>query len=182
MKAINPNLKIGITLSLHDIQALDGGEDYAKHLWEEEFTHYIPYIKDDDFLGLQNYTRSVVGVDGVETLENVKVTQMGYENYPEALENVIRRVVSELDIPILITENGIGISDDNERCEFIEKVSKGLKKCLNDNMPILGYLHWSLLDNFEWQKGYSKTFGLISVNRDTQERSPKRSLKILGSI
>ena len=65
MKKVHPELLIGLSLSLHDIQAVDGGDAAAKHEWEEEFTHYLPYIKDDDFFGLQNYTRSLIGPDGI---------------------------------------------------------------------------------------------------------------------
>lgn len=50
-----------------------------------------------------------------------------------------------------------------------------------DGIPVIGYLHWSLLDNFEWQKGFAKTFGLIAVDRTTQKRHPKESLKVLGT-
>ena len=93
-----PSLQIGLTLSLHDIQALPGGEAAADKEWGEEFSHYLPYIKDDDFLGVQNYTRSVYGANGLEpNPEDAKTTQMGYENYPEALEHVIRRVHDDIE-------------------------------------------------------------------------------------
>lgn len=64
MKAVKPDLKIGLTLSLHDIQTVEGGEENAAKEWDEEFEHYLPYIKDDDFFGLQNYTRTIMGPDG----------------------------------------------------------------------------------------------------------------------
>ena len=107
---------------------------------------------------------------------------MEYEFYPQALEHVIRRVHSELKIPILITENGIATLDDTERVAFIEEVLGGVKRCLQDEIPVIGYLHWSLMDNFEWQKGYSMTFGLIAVDRSTQKRTAKPSLKHLGGL
>jgi beta-glucosidase len=81
---------------------------------------------------------------------------------------------------ILITENGIATSDDSRRCEFINRALAGVKKCLDDGINVVGYCHWSLLDNFEWQKGYSMTFGLIAVDRKTQTRYPKKSLYLLG--
>ena len=180
IKKYYPNIKVGITLSLHDIQAINGGEERANKEWNDEFTHYIPYLKDDDFFGLQNYSRTLIGPDGPEQQEGKKLTQMGYENYPESLGHVIDRVYNELGLPILITENGIATSDDNERVEFIDRALDGVKICINKGIPVLGYMHWSTLDNFEWQKGFSMTFGLISVNRKTMQRTPKNSLYHLG--
>ncbi len=183
IKEVNPNIKVGITLSLHDMQWKEGGEERAKKEWNEEFLHYIPYIKEDDFFGLQNYTRTTFDKDGIVPVSSdVKMTLMDYENYPEALEHVIRTVSKELkDMPILITENGIATSDDKERCEFIEKALAGVMNCIEDGINVVGYCHWSLLDNFEWQKGYALTFGLCAVDRKTQIRSPKESLALLGS-
>ena len=176
MKAKCPHLAIGITLSLHDIQPVEGGEEVARQHWAEEFTHYLPYLQKDDFFGLQNYTRTLVNAEGeLPAPEHAKRTQMEYEFYPQALEHVIRRVHSELKIPILITENGIATLDDTERVAFIEEVLGGVKRCLQDEIPVIGYLHWSLMDNFEWQLGYSRNFGLISVDRATQTRKPKDS-------
>lgn len=182
MKAIKPDLQIGITLSLHDIQSQEGGEEEAAREWEEEFMRYLPYIKNDDFFGLQNYTRTLMGKDGsLPCPEGTETTQMGYEFYPEALGNVIRTVHKSLSIPIMVTENGIATSDDNRRVAFIERALKGVEDCVADGIKVIGYMHWSLLDNFEWQKGFSMTFGLIAVDRTTQTRHPKESLKVLGS-
>ena len=183
MKEIKPNLQIGITLSLHDIQPEKGGEEAAKKEWNEEFVHYLPYIKDDDFFGLQNYTRTRISSRGsLPVPENALKTQMGYEFYPQALENVIHAVHEQLPLPILITENGVATADDSQREMFIESALEGVERCIKDDIPVIGYCYWSLLDNFEWQKGYSMTFGLIAVNRETQERMPKRSLKYLGQF
>ncbi len=182
MKEVKPELKIGLSLSLHDIQAVEGGMERAMKEWEEEFTHYIPYIKEDDFFGLQNYSRSLIGPDGImPNPAGAKVTQMDYENYPEALEHVIRRVYQEMPIPIMVTENGIATEDDAERVIFIKTALSGVQSCIADKIPVLGYMHWSLMDNFEWQKGYSMKFGLIAVDRTTQTRTAKESLTVLGS-
>ena len=165
------------------MQWIEGGEEKAQKEWEEEFTHYIPYILDDDFFGLQNYTRTTYGPDGIVPVPaGTPMTQMDYENYPEALEHCIRRVHEELpEVPILVTENGIATGDDAQRCTFIEQALAGIERCIADSIPVIGYCHWSLIDNFEWQKGYALTFGLCAVDRTTQERFPKKSLKLLGS-
>ena len=101
--------------------------------------------------------------------------------YPEALEHVIRRGHEEMpEIPILVTENGIATGDDAQRVAFIDKALEGVQSCIRDGIPVMGYCHWSLIDYFEWQKGYALTFGLCAVDRKTQIRTPKPSLKHLG--
>ncbi|MBE5917843.1 MAG: glycosyl hydrolase family protein [Pseudobutyrivibrio ruminis] len=184
IKAVNPDIKVGITLSLHDCQWTTGGEANARKEWNEEFGHYIEYIKDDDFFGLQNYTRTIYGPNGIVPVpEGTPMTLMDYEVYPEALEHVIRRVNKEMPgVDIIVTENGIATADDKQRVEFIDTALAGVQKCINDGIPVKGYCHWSLMDNFEWQKGYALTFGLCAVDRTTQTRIPKPSLKHLGSF
>lgn len=183
MKAMYPHLKIGLSLSLHDIQTVPGGEENAAKEWNEEFTHYLSYIEDDDFLGVQNYTRSRIGESGqLAAPEGAELTQMKYEFYPEALENVIRRVALEFQGDLIVTENGIATADDTRRVEFIRRAVTGVNNCIADGIPVKGYCYWSLLDNFEWQKGYSMTFGLISVDRSTQMRTVKPSLAYLGTF
>ena len=183
MKAVKPELKIGLTLSLHDVQATPGGEAEAEREWNEEFLHYLPFIREDDFFGLQNYTRTQMGADGsLPVPEGAETTQMGYEFYPAALEHVIRKVHDQLPIPIIITENGVAVSDDSRRIAFIREAISGVKRCMADGIPVHGYCYWSLLDNFEWQKGFSMTFGLVAVDRSTKRRTPKESLAYLGSF
>jgi len=181
MKAICPHLKIGLSLSLHDMQPRRGGEKHAAKEWHAEFSHYLPYIRDDDFLGVQNYTCSRFGFFGqIDQPKGAELTQMSYEFYPEALANVIRAVHKEFKGDILVTENGIATSDDSRRVEFIRRALEGVYNCIEEGIPVKGYCHWSLLDNFEWQKGFSMTFGLIAVDRKTQTRYPKESLSYLG--
>lgn len=183
IKEVNPNIKVGITMSLYDHQALPGGEKYVKVMQNEDFLHYLPYIQRDDFFGLQNYTRSVYGPNGkVQPDENTRVTEAGYEYYPEALAGVLRFVSKHWEKPIIITENGVCTSNDKERVEFIERALTGVHQCIEEGINVIGYMHWSLLDNFEWQLGYKPRFGLIAVDRTTQTRYPKESLKVLGDI
>ena len=182
IKALYPNIKVGITLSMHDLQALPGGERFAEAAWDEEFRHYLPYIQDDDFLGVQNYTRTQYGPEGqLPCPEGAELTQMDYEFYPEALEHVIRKVHEDFKGDLIVTENGVAVSDDSRRVEFIRQALRGVENCLADGIPVKGYMYWSLMDNFEWQKGFSMTFGLIAVDRATMERKPKESLAFLGS-
>ncbi|MBQ9926131.1 MAG: family 1 glycosylhydrolase [Clostridia bacterium] len=75
----------------------------------------------------------------------------------------------------------IAVSDDSRRVEFIRRALAGVESCVKDGIPVKGYMYWSLMDNFEWQKGFSMTFGLIAVDRATQMRTPKESLAFLGA-
>ncbi|MFB3168570.1 family 1 glycosylhydrolase [Neobacillus sp. 179-C4.2 HS] len=183
IKEINPNIKVGITFSLYDHQALPGGEPFVDKEQHEDFLNYLPFLQEDDFLGVQNYSRKIHGPDGVvQPDENTRVTKMGYEYYPEALGNVLRFVAKHWKKPIIVTENGISTDHDPDRVEFIERALNGVYQCIEEGINVIGYTYWSLLDNFEWQLGYAQTFGLIAVDRSTQTRYPKDSLSFLGNI
>ena len=131
---------------------------------------------------MQNYTRTLYGAQGqLPAPQGAELTQMDYEFYPQALENVIRKVAADFKGDLMVTENGIATADDTRRVAFIEAALAGVQHCIADGIPVKGYFHWSLMDNFEWQKGYAMNFGLIAVNRETMERTPKPSLAVLGS-
>lgn len=184
IKSKYPSIKVGMTLSLHDFQAVDDSSEVLEHIekrWSEEFLHYLPFIEEDDFLGVQNYTRELISKEGGEKApEGAEMTDMGYENYPHALANVVKKVAQDYDGDIVITENGIATKDDSARVTFIDKACADIEKLVEDGYPVKGYFHWSLLDNFEWQRGFVMQFGLIAVDRTSQERFPKPSLKHLG--
>lgn len=184
MKTVCPHLQVGLTLSLYDLQPQPGGEEAAAKEWADDFAHYLPYIRDDDFIGVQNYTRKRIDANGdMGNPEGAELTQMNYEFYPQAIGNVIRHVAADLPgKPILVTENGIATGDDSRRSAFIRQAAEGVQSCITDGIPVKGYFYWSLLDNFEWQKGFSMTFGLIAVDRATQTRHPKESLAVLGEL
>jgi beta-glucosidase len=107
---------------------------------------------------------------------------MGEEFWPQALEQTIRYAHGATGRPVLVTENGIATADDTRRQAYIRGALAGVQSCLNDKIPVLGYFHWSLLDNYEWTFGYSKTFGLVAVDRATQKRTPKPSANLLGAV
>jgi beta-glucosidase len=183
IKEVNPKIKVGITFSLYDHQALPGGESFVEKEQYEDFLNYLPFLQEDDFLGVQNYSRKIHGPDGVvKPDENTRLTKMGYEYYPEALGNVLRFVAKHWEKPIIVTENGISTDNDLDRVEFIERALSGVYQCIEEGINVIGYTYWSLLDNFEWQLGYAQTFGLIAVDRTSQTRYPKESLSFLGNI
>jgi len=183
IKKTSPGTKVGVTLALPNVQSVPGGEEVAKKVWYTYFRQFLEMIDGDDFFGVQNYTREQYGADGrLEPPADAILTQMGYENDPTALSNVIREVAKDISIPIIITEHGIATANDKERIDFILKGLSGLKDCILDGIDVRGYMYWSAFDNFEWMMGYSKTFGIIEVDRTTMKRIPKESAFVLGEI
>jgi beta-glucosidase len=175
---------VGLTLSMADWQAVDGGEakrDQERRDMEDVF---LEATEGDDFIGVQTYTRFRVGPEGMRApaAGTRLAPQMGYEFAPEALEATIRRAWEVTRLPVLVTEHGIGTADDAERIEFVGRGLPGVLACLADGIDVRGYVYWSLLDNFEWVLGYGPTFGLVAVDRETQARRAKPSAKWLGAI
>ena len=188
IKNLFPEIQVGLTLSLHDMQVVDGAgaaaAEKAAAEWNDEFVHYLPYIGEDDFLGVQCYTRKCFDASGeVAAPDAGRLTQMGYEGYAPAIGNVVRTVAKDFHGDLYVTENGLATDDDEWRCEFVKEAVGSVLKAKADGIPVKGYFYWSLLDNFEWQRGFSMTFGLISVDRDgNMARYPKESLRALGNL
>lgn len=107
---------------------------------------------------------------------------MGYEFYPDALEATIRRAQRVSACPVIVTENGIGTEDDSRRIAYTKTALEGVLRCLADGLDVRGYIHWSMLDNYEWLEGYRPKFGLVDVDRATQARKPKPSAYWLGAV
>jgi beta-glucosidase len=101
---------------------------------------------------------------------------------PEALRNVVEYVYEQTAKPVLVTENGLETENDERRAWYIGEVLTGLHEAIEKGVPVLGYLHWSLIDNFEWTRGYGPKFGLASVDRETFVRTPKPSSVVLSAI
>jgi beta-glucosidase len=113
----------------------------------------------------------------------VRRTDMGYEYRPQAVAASVRRAAQMLPgKDIIVTEHGIATTDDRERIEFITEALTALHATVQDGVPLQGYIHWSAFDNFEWAFGYRMQFGLIAVDRSTQERTPKPSASFLGAV
>jgi len=107
---------------------------------------------------------------------------MGYEYWPQALEVSIRYASEITGSPVYVTENGIGTTDDAQRIRYVTDALGGVQRCLDDGIDVRGYFYWSLLDNFEWALGYMPRFGLVGVDRTTQQRTVKPSAEWLGAI
>ena len=215
VKELRPSARVGMTHSMQEWESNAGGRpamEYARRMSEDVF---LRACKEDDFVGVQTYTRTVLDLPRpvgwltrallavgptenllvtkvagkmastptVDPRDGIRRTQMGYEFRPGAAAATVRRVAELLPgKPIVVTEHGIAAADDSERIEFITDGLKALHPLIGEGIPLRGYIHWSAFDNFEWALGYGMEFGLIAVDRKTQERKPKPSAQFLGDI
>jgi beta-glucosidase len=156
------------------------------------FDFYYPFIADEeyenetmntfDFIGVNYYTRFKIHFypfnkelfQNVQDYSSEKKTDMGWEIYPEGLYRVLKTVSSFTNKPIYITENGIADDSDTKREKFIKDHLLVLNKAISEGIFVKGYFYWSLIDNFEWAKGFSKRFGLYKVDFKTQERTLRK--------
>jgi beta-glucosidase len=143
-----------------------------------------------DFLGVNYYSRALAAAGpgeplGVETpLGELPTTAMGWEVSPDTFYDLLVRVGREYRLPLVITENGAayddtpptnGVVEDPKRLDYIRRHVEALERAVVDGVDVRGYCAWSLLDNFEWERGYSKRFGIVYVDYETQRRVPKQS-------
>lgn len=152
-----------------------------------------------DFLGVNYYTRKIARSEVVSEEENEpctvfrgdEITEMDWEVYPEGLYNLLGRMHFDYNFPaIYITENGAAFKDqvvndevdDPQRLSYIKRHLKQVHRAIEVGVPVKGYFVWSLMDNFEWAHGYTKRFGLIYIDYETQQRIPKSSAKWYAQV
>jgi beta-glucosidase len=181
IKARRPELPVGWTLANSDIQSIDGGEELAEKVRRGVNERFLEASRGDDFVGIQTYGRTVYGPDGhAPAPEGAVTNQMGEEIYPQALEATIREAHRVAGIPVMVTENGLSTEDDTQRVDYLSAAVNCVASCLADGIDVRGYIAWTAFDNYEWVFGYVPKFGLIAVDRVTQERTPKESAHWLG--
>ncbi|MFT8592908.1 MAG: family 1 glycosylhydrolase [Bifidobacterium sp.] len=176
-------LKSGWSIAAQAFHAMPGCE---REMLEYQYPRedlFWQASQGDDYIGVQAYLRTYIGKDGpLPVADGVEKTLTGWEYFPEALGIAVRHgwEVSG-HTPLFVTENGIATDDDSRRIDYTTEALKGLREAMRDGISVLGYLHWSLLDNYEWGS-YSPTFGLVAVDPMTFARQPKPSLSWLGAI
>ena len=183
---------------LEDVRAVSDGAHIRQG--DEQRIH-VPL----DFLGINYYYRSVVRAGsgerpsewvGQEDIEKVSrglpQTEMGWEIDADGLYDVLVRVARDYPgVPLYVTENGAAFADekgpdgqvhDPQRIEYLDAHFGAAHRAIGDGVDLRGYFVWSLLDNFEWAFGYSKRFGLIHVDYETLERTPKDSARWYAEV
>jgi beta-glucosidase len=151
----------------------------------------IDFLRDAfDFIGFNYYSRTLVRSGAREVLEEDKpltrkdglgTTDMGYEIYPEGIYHLIKWLRS-YSKPIYITENGVAVQDDERRAMSIVLHLEQVHRAITEGADVKAYLYWSLIDNFEWDSGFDKKFGLVEVDYRTQERKPRPSAYVYKEI
>ncbi len=164
-------------------QAAEGGESKAAEFQRDLSDIYLEQLRGDDFVGVQTYSRMMVGPDGmVKPGDDVEKNQMGEEYYPEAIGGTIRHAAQVAGIPVIVTENGFSSPDDSRRLEYFQRALRSVASTLADGIDVRGYFCGSAMDNFEWVSGFGPQFGIIAVDRATQQRTPKPSARWLGNV
>ncbi|MDD4894830.1 MAG: glycoside hydrolase family 1 protein, partial [Candidatus Omnitrophica bacterium] len=166
---------------------------YLRHKWYNlGFLDRVKGPKTMDFIGVNYYSRQLVDLRGwwfsnlaMDVCRDnhypVKKNSLGWDIYPEGLYELLLKL-NRYNLPIIITENGICTLDDNQRWEFIYAHLKNIHLAINKGVNVVGYLYWSLLDNFEWDKGFAPRFGLIDIDYKTYKRTVRESAKKFAQV
>ena len=182
IKASIGNFPVGLTLTMQDVQGPEHS-DLCEQIIEALYGPWLAEAAQSDFIGVQTYSRVLIGPEGrIDPPPGTEMTAAGYEFYPQALGGTIRLAAERTGRPVYVTENGIATNDDTRRIAYIDAALTEVRSCIDEGIDVRGYIHWSLLDNFEWTSGYGQHFGLVEVDFDTFKRTPKPSAHHLGAI
>ncbi len=142
-----------------------------------------------DYVGVNYYSRDLVkfnvktpGLVDRLVPEGAPVTDMGWEIYPEGFYRVLMETWKSYKLPIIVTENGMADARDLQRPGFLQSHLEAMARAMRDGVPVKGYLHWSLLDNFEWLEGFAPRFGLLKIDYRTQSRKKTGTARLYSSI
>lgn len=184
IKKMNPESKIGIAKNNIYFEAYQNRlvnrvlKKFIDWWWNFYFLNRIR--NHQDFIGLNHYFHNRINY-GFNKNENKKISDMGWELYPEAIYYVLKDL-KRFNKPIYITENGLADGGDKKRGWFIFESLKNISRAIDEGVDVRGYLHWSLMDNFEWDKGFWPRFGLLEIDYKTLERKIRPSAKFYRDI
>jgi beta-glucosidase len=182
IKSVRSDLPVGLTLAMFDDQAV-GAPDRRDAMRQRLYGMWLEAAREDDFIGVQNYERVLWGPEGrLPPPAGSVLTQGGGEVYAPSLANACRHAHSVAKVPVIVTEHGVSATDDTIRVNLINGALAELHKAIADGVPVKGYVHWSLLDNYEWVAGFAYRHGLVAVDRSNFKRTPKPSAAVLGGI
>lgn len=182
IKAVRPDLPVGLSLAMLDDVAATPNS-LRDRMRERLYAPWLDEARHDDFVGVQNYERARWTASGRLPPERpIPGNPLGADVDPSSLAGSVSYAHAVTGRPVLVSEHGINTSEDALRAAFIRSSLARLRTVMNRGVPVLGYLHWSLLDNFEWVSGFHGQLGLASVDRTTFARTLKPSASVLGAI
>jgi beta-glucosidase len=182
IKAVRGDLPVGVTLAMIDEEEAEPGS-LRDSVRERLYGDWLRLARNDDFVGVQNYERHRWTKKGqLPAPAGARLNYSGSEVYAPSLANAVRYAYSEAKVPVIVTEHGVGTEDDTIRAWLIPAALTELHRAMADGIPVKGYCHWSLIDNFEWVFGYRPKFGLHSLDRTTFTRTPKPSALVYAAI
>lgn len=150
--------------------------DFARHQYVLKRT-----VKNCTFIGLNYYASDRVYGYRVHN-PNQQLSDLGWDMQPSDIRYVLEDLADRYDKPIMVTENGLADADDEHRQWWLSQTILAMHSAIQNGVSLLGYLHWSLLDNFEWDKGFWPKFGLVAVNRSTQQRTLRPSASYYAKV
>jgi beta-glucosidase len=182
--AARPAAQVGITLSMQEHYGFDGGEDEAARVDEIVNRRWLRDAGTiGDFVGVQNYGR--ISYDHTGRLHGGEhVMDNKLPMVPTTLGMTVREAADVTGKPVLITEHGADLitAHDELRRWFLTESLANLATTIADGVNVRGYVHWTLVDNFEWFKGWGSHFGLYEFDRETQRRTARPSAQTYGQI
>lgn len=183
IKAVRSDLPVGVSLAILDDQAV-GRNSIRDRMRERYYGEWLRLAAETcDFLGVQNYERKMWDAKGlVPPPADARRNASGAEVWPGSLAGAVRYAHEATRLPIYVTEHGVNADDDALRQWLIPAALTELKRAIDDGVPVRGYFHWSLIDNFEWGFGYHHRFGLHSFDPVTFARQAKPSVAVLADI
>ena len=183
IKAARGELPVGVSLAIIDDQAV-GRNSMRDAVREHYYGEWVRLAAATcDFIGVQNYERKAWNETGaLPPPAGARFNTAGAEVWPGSLAGAVRYAWEATKLPVYVTEHGVNTEDDALRQWLIPEALRELKRTMDDGVPVRGYFHWSLIDNFEWGFGYKYRFGLHSLDRRTFRRTPKRSAALYGEI
>jgi len=157
---------------------------FSASLWEYVDNHlFLDLIKDyHDYIGLNYYFHDRLKFPFLRRNEDKTISDLGWEIYPKGIFHALKEIYGRYKKPIYITENGIADKDDKSRNAYIKDHLFWIHRAIGEKVEVDGYLHWSLMDNFEWEKGFSPCFGLIEVDRNNLKRKLRPSAYAYAEI
>ena len=137
--------------------------------------------RSSDFIGVNYYCSYRIYGYRAHNPEDV-VNDLGWQMQPGDIQYLLEDVYARYRLPILITENGLADGEDVQRKWWIMQTIRAMSAAMKNGVNLVGYLYWSLLDNFEWDKGFWPKFGLVSVHRGTMQRTVRPSARWFGQV